>query len=108
MRTKQWDCDPYRVVLIEQTQDLCELLVIGPLHGESHPNSISQFHDTFDSSIKRSEKFVRNVADAIKMGFSIMDRYFRHEDGREIHVSNALDTDRSQDNFISLLGNSGA
>jgi hypothetical protein len=103
MRTKTWDCNPYQVALIEQSAELCELFVFGPLHYNSYPSSIKQFHDSYDASIKRSEDFARNVTDAVQTGFSVMGHIFRHHDGREIHVSNALDIDRTQQNFISLL-----
>jgi hypothetical protein len=78
-----------------------DLLVTGP-ERVGVAKDIELFHDK-EIALKTAELFARNFCDAVEHGYTFRNRYFTHTDGRTIDVSNALDIDPTQENFIELL-----
>lgn len=106
MESKTWACGDYRIYVTELNNNTHDLIVSGP-NRISAGKRIENF-ETKEIAFKVSEVFARNFCDAVESGFHLQDNYFVHLDSRRIHISNALDTDRSQNDFKALLQNSFA
>jgi hypothetical protein len=92
---------PYEV-MIHKVNHSSINLVVTEVNIDGFGNIIEEFHDD-DFAIKQGKLFVRNLGLAVDAGYYLSSRNFVHPSGKNIHVSNALDTDRSEENFKALL-----
>lgn len=68
------------------------------------PRTISiEVCETEDHATKGAEKFPDFYELALKHGYTINNVNFSHPDGREVHLSNAMDLDRTDSSFEELL-----
>ncbi|WP_256846928.1 hypothetical protein [Paenibacillus sp. Pae108] len=90
----------YRVIVAKETAESFGVVLTGPSHSGS--GNIIARYDNYETAKAKSELFFKNFVSALEQGYHLNTRVFLHEDGRKVHVSNAIQNDRD---FESLLQN---
>lgn len=96
-----WHCSNY-FIHVDNNDEFYDLLILGPELNGSSVWKLGRY-GTDEQARKIGEVFSRNLQDSFEADYSFHDRYLSHEDGRTVHISNALELDRTQENFKELL-----
>lgn len=98
-----WYCENYRVRIVEIIPDKTFVLFVDGPQSVGPSNRISQFADK-QSAVNLGNLLANNLHLAIEHGYSLSGNQFLHKDGKKkVHLSNALESLRPKENFISLL-----
>lgn len=93
---------PYEIIVHKVREDVITLVVISTGSMAGSGNIVETFNDEVLAK-KTGEIFIRNLRIAVDMEYHLSDRYFTHAAGKRVHISNAMDTNRSKESFKQLL-----
>lgn len=93
---------PYKIVVDKVKEDAITLVVSEVTVLAGVGNIVNSYQDA-EFATEQGKLFARNLGLAVEAGYYLSSRLLVHPSGKKLHVSNALDTDRSEDNFRALL-----
>ncbi|MEC0227911.1 hypothetical protein [Paenibacillus alba] len=98
-----WVDGKYEIILQDLQNDVYDI-TLGEIGKPETVETIERFVHK-ETAIRVMNVFSRNFADAIQRGYelTLSSRNFLHSDGRKVHISNSLEIDFNQEQFIALL-----